>query len=213
MFVALGLVTSCTSLPRYYSGEEVHGWVIDSVTKEPIRDVIVVEIWELEGGLHTDHTANIHIAETHTDEKGYYSFSKWGPTFTVDGTMSGSSPHLVFYKFGYDDASRTNAVSGNLNPDNSISEYSGKQIELEKFNGHAKEYHKKLGSIYSVLMLSHYRDSFDCMWVNIPMFTSAMIKAGSYFRENQIGTGFPSLKSLPEPGCDNPEEILKGYLK
>ena len=89
MVVMLVLAAGCTSLPRYYSGEEVHGWVIDSATKEPIKDVIVVEVWELEGGFpHTDHTANIHIAETLTNEKGYYSFPSWDSKLTVDGVMS-----------------------------------------------------------------------------------------------------------------------------
>lgn len=210
--LVISLLTGCTSLPRIYSGEEVHGWVIDSKTKQPIKDVVVVEIWELEGGWHTDHTANIQIAETLTDEEGYYSFPEWGPSFTVDGRMSGSSPHLVFYKFGYDDVTRMNTVSGNLNLDNSVSEHSGKKIELVKFEGDEKLYPKKLGFFYGFLQSSSYRKPFKCMWKKVPIFTSEMIKAERYFRHKGIYSNFPSLGYFSAPECQDPEEILKGYL-
>jgi len=213
LFTVLGLITGCTSFPRIYSGDEIHGWVIDSKTKQPIKDVVVVEIWKLRGGMHVDHTANIHIAETVTDENGYYEFSNWGPRFTMSGWMDRSSPFLKFYKFGYLPAHRMNRIGGRPILDYSESEHSGKKIKLEKFEGVPKEYQKKLGSIYGILQTSHYRSSFDCVWVNIPMFTFEMIKVGEYFRKNRVGTGFPSLTSLPDPGCENPEEILKGYLK
>jgi len=207
-------VSACTSMPRIYSGDEVHGWVVDSKTKEPIEDVVVVIVWELEGGfIHTDHTANIHIAEAVTNNKGFYSFESWGPKITVDGRRSSSTPRLVFYKFGYDSEYRLNSISGNLNPDNSISEHSGKKIELRKFEGLPKIYERKLGSIYSILETSHYRKSFDCTWTKIPKFTVEMIKAGDYFREKHIGTGFPSINSLPDSDCMNPEIILKDYSK
>jgi len=208
----LAILSACTSFPRIYSGEEIHGWVIDSKTKQAIKDVVVVEIWELEGGLHTDHTANIHIAETVTDEKGYYSFFSWGPRLTVDGSMSASSPRLVFYKFGYDWVGRANTISGNLNPDNSVSEHTGKKIELEKFEGTEKQYPKKLDSVYGFLNLSSYRKSFKCMWKKVPIFTSEMIKAKRYFKERGIYSNFPHLGSLSAPECRNPKEILKDYL-
>lgn len=211
--VMLLILATDFSLPRIYSGEAIHGRVVDSRTKLPIRKVVVVEVWELEGGLHTDHTANIHIAETVTDDNGYYSFPEWGPKFTTEGTMSEFSPVLVFFKFGYDDTRLANSVSGNLNLDSRASEHSGKIIELEKFDGNAEEYQKTLDSVYSVLELSHYRGSFDCMWTKVPRFTAEMIQTGNYFRRHKIGTGFPSLESLPESNCSNPEETLKGYLQ
>jgi len=44
------------------------------------------------------------------------------------------------YKFGYDREYRLNSNSGNLNPDNSVSEYTGKNIELVKHVGLDKKY-------------------------------------------------------------------------
>jgi len=214
MFVMLGLVTGCTSLPRFYSGEEVHGWVVDSVTKEPIKDVVVVEVWELEGGFpHTDNTANIHIAETLTDEKGYYSFPGWGPKFTVDGKLSESSPLLVFYKFGYKNKNFLNQISGNLNPDNSVSEHSGKKIELIKFTGALEDYPKALGSFYLFLTLRDSREALRCQWTKVPIFTSEVIKAERYFKQKRIYSSLPHLGALSAPECGNPGEILKEYLK
>jgi len=214
MLVMLGLLTGCTSLPRFYSGEEVHGWVIDSETKEPIKDVVVVIFWRLEGGFpHTDDTANVHIEETLTDESGYYSFPEWGPEFTVDGRLSESAPRLKYYKFGYDTKSYANTISGNPNPDNSVSEHSGKKIELIKFTGSLEEYPKVLGSFYTFLSLGHYRETLRCQWVKVPIFTSEVIKAEQYFKQKNIYSSLPHLGSLSAPECNNPEEILKEYLK
>jgi len=212
LFLMAGFISGCTSFPRIYSGEEVHGWVVDEKTGEPIEDVVVVIAWELQGGWHTDHTANIHIAEAITDKKGYYFFPDWGPKFTTDGTISGSSPRLVFYKFGYDDAKRMNTVSGNLNPDNSVSEHSDEIIRLEKFEGEEKLYAKKLSSVYGFLQSNSYRKPFKCMWKKVPIFTSEIIKAERYFRHKGIYSSLPGLGYFSAPECRNPEEILKDYL-
>ncbi len=214
MIVMLSLVIGCTSLPRFYSGEEVHGWVIDSVTKKPVKDVVVVIFWRLEGGFpHTDDTGNVHIEEALTDESGYYSFPEWGPTFTVDGRLSESAPRLVYYKFGYDNKSHANTISGNLNPDNSMSEHSDKKIELIKFTGSPEEYPKVLGSFYTFLSLGHYRETLRCQWTNVPVFTSEILKAERYFKQKNIYSSLPHLGSLSAPECRNSGKILKEYLK
>jgi len=211
-------ISGCTAFPRIYSGESIHGWVIDSKTRQPIKDVVVVEIWELEGGWHTDHTANIHIAETVTDEEGYYTFPDWGPRFTTDGSLSRSSPKLVFYKFGYEVARRRNTITGNMHPDNSVSEHSGEKIELVKFHGTPREYYDLFNSVEQIIKASHYRSAFDCVWEKIPRFTAEVV----YLREcisNQRSAyaikKYPSsfLDNLSDPGCEKPREILKDYLK
>lgn len=207
-------VSACTSMPRIYSGDEVHGWVVDSKTKEPIEDVVVVIAWELEGGfIHTDHTANIHIAETVTNNKGYYSFESWGPKITVDGRRSSSTPRLVFYKFGYESEYRLNSISGNLNPDNSVSEYTGKNIELVKHVVLDKKYESKLRSINSILQLSNYRTEFDCTWTKIPRFTAEMIKLNDFFKTNGISNNFPSIRQIDKNSCGNRDALLMEYLK
>ena len=205
-------ISGCTSFPRIYSGESIHGWVVDSKTKQPIKDVVVVEIWELQGGWHTDHTANIHIAETVTNEEGYYVFPDWGPRLTTDGSLSRSSPWLVFYKLGYEVARRRNSITGNMNPDNSVSEHSGEKVELVKFEGEDDLYAKKLSSVDGLLRLSSYREPFKCMWKKIPVFTSEMIKAKRYFRNKSIYSSLPRFGTLSAPECSNPEGILKDYL-
>jgi len=209
----LGLIAACTSFPRIYSGDEIHGWVINSKTKQPIKDVVVVEAWGLQGGIHVDHTANIHIAETLTDENGYYSFPDWGPRFTMSGWMDRSSPYLKFYKFGYVPNRMGNRISGNPNIDNTVSEHSGKKIKLEKFDGTPKQYSKKLGSVSSFLRLGDSHGPFACMWKQVPVFTSEMIKTRRHFRQNGVSSNLPSLGYISSPDCQNPEQILKEYLK
>lgn len=221
LWLILGALTGCANIPKIYSGEAIHGWVIDAQTKQPIEDVVVLEIWELNGfdsilQMESDHNGNVHIAETLTVKNGYYSFPDWGPKFTMNGRMNESSPHLVFYKFGYDDVHLRNTVSGNLNLDNRISEHSGKKIEMVKFEDSPKEYHNKLGSIYSVLHLSDYRSGFDCMWENIPIFSAKMIKLESFFREHKvwlnIGSGYPRIDSFVDEKCGDPRNLLERYL-
>jgi len=112
IFMVFSALSGCTSMPHIYSGDAIEGWVIDSKTKQPIEGVVVVEIWGLEGGFHSDYTANIHIAETLTDNKGYNSFNDWGPKLTVQGAMGSFAPRLVFYKFGYEDVRLSKNVNG-----------------------------------------------------------------------------------------------------
>jgi hypothetical protein len=218
LLAMLSLTTACTSLPRIYSGEDVHGWVIDSETKEPVEGVVVVEVWKLEGGWHSDHTANIHIAETVTDNEGYYMFPDWGPKFTVDGAMSETAPYLIFYKFGYNWVGKLNSVVGNLNPDNSVSEHTGKKIELKKFEGPPSEYYDAVDSVEYILKTSHYRSTFDCMWTKIPRFTAEVVYLREYNSNQRTAyaiKAYPStyLDNLADSGCENPRKILKDYLK
>jgi len=222
-FIIFGLVTlaltGCANLPHIYSGKAVHGWVVDAKNNEPIEGVIVVEIWELFGNQNIiydegDHNGNIHIAETLTDKKGHYEFSKWGPKFTMDGSMDESSPHLIFYKFGYDDVQLHNRVSGNPNRDNSVSEYTGKIIKLEKFNGTPEEYQIKLENLEYVLSLSSNRKGLKCSWAKMPKFTAEMIQLSRYFEKYRISNGsFPPFESIPKSKCGDRDTILKDYLK
>lgn len=212
LMISTVALSGCTSFPRIYSGESIHGWVIDAKTKQPVKDVVVVEVWELQGGWHTDHTANIHIAETLTDEEGYYVFPDWGPKFTTEGVLSRASPFLTYYKFGYEVARRQNSITGNMNPDNSVSEHSAEKIDLVKFEGEEKLYAKKLASVYGFLQGNSYREPFKCMWKKVPVFTSEIIKAERYFRKNGIYSSLPRLGYFSAPECSDPEEILKDYL-
>jgi len=213
IFMVLSALSGCTSMPHIYSGDAIEGWVIDSKTKEPIEGVVVVEIWGLEGGFHPDHTANIHIAETITDKKGYYSFSSWGPKLTVQGTMGSFAPRLVFYKFGYEDVRLSNKVGGYPPADYRVSQYNGEKIEFVKFNGSAEEYNKSLGSIHYLLNIQHTKDNFKCMWVMVPVFTSEMIKLSKYFWERKISNSFPRLEGIDDCNGRSARVILKDYLK
>lgn len=218
LWILISSLSACANFPRIYSGKSVHGWVIDAKTKQPIKDVVVVEIWELYGHdsilqMEGDINGYVHIAETLTDKNGYYEFSDWGPKFTMNGRMDKWSPQLIFYKFGYDDVRHQNHVSGNLHPDNTVSEHSGEKVVLARNEGSPKEYEKAIGSLDDVLRLWSYRKGFECQWVNVPRFAAELIKLSNFFRENRVNNSFPRLTSFPEKKCGDRDQMLKDYLK
>jgi len=210
--IILVVVSGCTHFPRVYLGaEEIHGWAVDSKTKEPIENVIVLAIWELEGGLHVDHTANIMIMETVTNNKGYYFFESWGPRFTMQGRMDELSPKLVFYKFGYDDKYLFNHQRFPV-VDYDVSRHTGKNIELEIFNGQPKEYERRTRGVDEHLGAYKNRSALQCTWTEIPRFTVEMLKLGEYFSSNYVASGFGTINNLNASGCGDAEEILGKYL-
>lgn len=207
------LLTSCSSLPRVYSGERIYGWVVDAETKEPIERAVVVEQWALDGGHHSDHTANIHIAETITDKAGYYEFPAWGPKYTVDGEMNIYAPRLSIYKFGYIPTGRSNTVMGNLNSDNGVSEHSGKTIELIPHMGSVVEYRNRTEFISSVLSLASYQKPLHCTWEKLPYLSAEMIYLNQYFIAHKVVSGAPSIDRFRYFDCSDPEHVLKDYLR
>ena len=190
LLAMLGLTASCTTFPRFYLGaDEIHGKVVDAETKEPIKDVLVVAVWKLYGGMiERQHTGNLVLLETVTDENGNYSFDSWGPRFTISGYLEDESPVLIFYKLGYKSEWLNDYYAQLMFKDvqwygSSYKhlEWSGKTLELKKFIGSQKDYADSLSNLD---MFMFYDRWSNCDWKRLPRFTAAMIKVGAINIDN-----------------------------
>ena len=219
VMMVIGLITGCVPLPRIYLGaDEVHGTVVDAETKEPIPDVIVLEIWEQYDGYHRSHSANLILKETVTDDKGFYAFEGWWPRFTMSGHLDDSAPDLIFYKYGYENKYLSNRMSGVylykgkfITPSYKYSEWSGKTIELKKFVGTPKNYAESLSSLGNFMQYGRwYR---GCDWKRVPQYTAAMIKLNiSLGQDRGWGPSEFTLDRLKSNGARcgfNPGEVEK----
>lgn len=178
VMMTVGLMTGCVPLPRIYLGaDDVYGTVVDAETKEPINDVIVLGVWKQYDGYHGNYSANLVMRESVTDETGYYKLDGWGPRFTMAGHLEDSMPFITVYKFGYLPKQLHN---DRIYPPTKYSEsiWSGKNIELEKFNGSILEYATATSSLGNFMNYgSWYR---GCDWKRIPRYTAAMVKLNQY---------------------------------
>ena len=200
LLIMVGLITGCTTFPRFYLGaDEIHGKVVDAETKQPIKDVVVVAVWELYGGIfERQHTANLVLRETVTDEDGNYSFDSWGPRFTISGYLEDESPDLIFYKFGYKSEWMNDYYAQLMFKDlrwyeasYKRLEWSGRTLELKKFVGTPIDYSKVTSSLDSFLEYGRwYR---GCDWKRVPRYTAAMVKLTQYLASTSAYGGPSSL--------------------
>ena len=176
VMMVIGLMTGCTYFPRFYLGaDEIHGKVVDADTKEPIKDVVVVAVWKQDGGIiEEQHTANLVLRETTSDEQGNYVIDGWGPRLTFSGYIDNSAPSLIFYKYGYAPNRMGNITWGPNAGTYVHSEWTGKTIELKKFVGTPKNYAESLSSLGDFLQYDSWYSG--CDWKRVPQYTAAMIK-------------------------------------
>jgi hypothetical protein len=124
-----------------YSAESIEGWVVDSDTKRPIEDVIVVANWQLHKSTFARKVsaAHLNIMETLTDKYGLFYFDTWGPTFAKLGFFIDRDPALFFYKEGYEYHSVQNPLLSEIeNSKVRRSVWNGATIKLKIFLGRFK---------------------------------------------------------------------------
>jgi hypothetical protein len=220
--ISIGVAGNAEALS--YSAKPITAQVVDADTKEPLADVIVLVLWELEdigggsGGI-------LRFEETVGDQRGHFTFAGWGPQ-TVPPSDDGrlwrldtEQPILYLFKFGY----RLKAVTNYLemrwlgNPTWTgdpvrASEWNGKQIELQRFEGADHLYVRALSRSASRMPLQ------ECRWAQIPRMTAALMKARAIATEQrEFINSLPTMRSLEtkaaDYGCPNPRELLAPYLK
>lgn len=208
MTVFLG-ISKC-SLPNIYSGNELNGIVLDADTNEPLKDIVVVAAWKLEGGYHGEFSGYLHIEETLTDHNGAYHFSKWGPKTSLEGTLSDYSPVLHFYKFGYLYKSYSNKDAPFAIKNDANSQQGENVIMIQAHSGSAKDYRNHSFSIHNLIMLTSL--DYKCIWAAVPRYTAEIVKTGDYFRSKNVSTSIPNIQSLPDNECNDGKSIVQGYL-
>lgn len=216
---------SIEEYPKEYSSLPIRAQVIDSDTKEPLGDVIVVAAWVLEGGLEGGYTeALIQLMEAETDEKGEFYFPAWGPVkvpifVSSNARLKQYSPKLIIFKSGYAPLILFSKYSrGKIIPTLIYSDWNGKQILLEKVYFQNELYLRKMGSLNSSLtsydkFISPAPSLEKCIWKLIPQTLIAL----KHEEERGIGlkgaTMYSSLlsddKRHPDNRCGSFEKFLE----
>lgn len=132
----------CDGAPDEYIMEPIQAEIVDADTGAPIKGVVVVAFWKVEGPRQY-----VKIQESVTDINGSFFFPGWGPMKRVkedDECFLYDDPHLKIFKPGYKAWGGTNMTRFTLTPTpdgtfNGVkskvrkSMYSGTTIKLEPF--------------------------------------------------------------------------------
>jgi len=175
----LGLpLSACHSLTFFYSAEAIAGSVVDAETGRPLEGVIAVAHWQLKGGFEGGTPIKeLQILEAVTDPNGRYSFVAWGPTFASSGYLDNYSPTILFFKPGYKFLRVTNDhwYPGR---DMSKSDWNGRTVKLEAFEGTLPEYAQHMSPFNDELWIAGYAVSNHsgdpCGWKSFPKMLKAM---------------------------------------
>jgi len=199
------LLTACS----HYSAEPTEGWIIDADTKQPMEDVIVVANWQLHKStvgekIPADH---LHIMETLTDRNGRYYFEGWEPRAAQWGFFIDRDPELLFYKEGYQYLGLKNPLRSEIDTSKvRQSVWTGKTIELKRFDGNLEDYATHLSSLYaSMRTILH---GSRCEWKSTPQLVLAVAEQEKIFRENNVHNVLTSLADISGYFCGSAEEYL-----
>lgn len=195
--------------PRVYRGAPITGQVIDTETKLPMADVVVVSEWTLMGGLHIDESGRLLIQETVTDAEGRYAFPAWGPLETTTGVIKSFAPRLHFFKEDYVFKSCENnrAMEAPL-PDPLTSDCSGRVIELTRFHGTDEEYCEKYGGHSIIFLTGMHFD--DCDWEYYPRMMSEFHKLDKRFSKVNKHCHLPTKTHVhPRSPCKSPFDVFR----
>lgn len=158
-----------------YNMQGMEGRVVDQATQQPLDGVMVVEVWEAGGGFEGHTVDYLPLREAETDGAGRYSFPARGAGKVSEGFLKADTPRLIFFKPGYVFMSERNRY----HPDRRFeysrrSDWHGKAIELEKFEGTLQQQAKELERFDGVLgnLAGAGR---RCLWMGIPK-TLAMVR-------------------------------------
>ena len=160
--------------------------MVDAETKAPLEGVIVIALWELErpySGEGPIPSGHMQVTEVLTDAQGHYVIPAWGPKERPKGSyMNNNDPQLVFFKPGYDFQTAENSFPGRMDDDRyevmHNSKWSGKTIELEKFEGDLEAYYDRLIRLHDSLdaVFNRVLGAGDCSWLETPQIIIAFDK-------------------------------------
>ena len=203
--------------PLKYSAEAIEAWVVDAGTKKPVKGVIVVAHWQLLSGWEGHYPmGQMMVMETVTDKTGRFYFPPWGPKWHLgSGILKERDPQLLLFKPGYRPRTLTNQYNFSdemYTKSLRTSQWHGKTIELEPFEGGLEEYMKHLSSLNTSLRTVVGYDS-ECQWRKMPKMLSAIFQQDQIFRDKGIDSWLMQVESLPEAKCGSPKEYFKEMQK
>lgn len=178
-----------------YSAKPITATVVDARTRQPIQGVVVVAQWQLEGGLEGGTFAgNMMVMETVTDSVGVFHFEGWGPKLKPRGTsfsaqLANADPELYLFKSGYRPSIIGNAVDMDKirrDPRVRTSDWDGKQLPLEKFDGTLAEYADK--EVWRLSSELHWTLAAKCAWTSAPKMVMTLKRQTEAFQAAGINT-------------------------
>lgn len=210
---ALAAMLLCAACSNTYRGAAIEGWVVDAQTKQPLEGVIVVVMWELEhGGFHPGQAGALFRKEAVTDGQGRFAFPAWGPMKAERGFMRDATPYIAFFKRGYKTHQVRNQGYAKRQPVPKLwqSEWNGKTVELDRFEGALREYRNEL---YAVTAL--YGTNSQCEWEQMPRLTAQLLDLGDLCTEQELSClpfGIGTLRGAPDAPCSDPD-VLREYKR
>jgi hypothetical protein len=130
-------LTSCEP-SKNYSGASIVAYVVDADSREPVADVHVAAIWEVDGGFSHEIVGYAKVMETVSDAQGKFSFPGWGPVSVSGGVLRGASPALLLFKPGYVYSAFGNTLPADTSaPLLTTSQWHEKRLPLAREHGHS----------------------------------------------------------------------------
>jgi hypothetical protein len=171
------LATCCCAGPNSYSAGPTYGTVIDATTKGPLAGVVIVALWNVEGGMERGPYATLKAGEAVTDESGQYGIGAWGPLPRPDsGVLDQYDPVILVFKSGYLPRRILNDRPGppgrRLNLAVHDSHWNGKAIELQRYDGELKSYSRRVGILVGSLAI--VLEDKNCGWKQVPKAVRAL---------------------------------------
>lgn len=218
LIVMLFPLQSCA---LYYSAAPIEASVVDAESGKPLEGVIVTANWQLKGGMEGGNDfGQMMVMEAVTDKNGRFYFPAWGPKRNVsDGHIKSDGPQLLLFKSGYRYVVLSNKTSVTDRPGPFLkSDWDGKMIKLEKFNGSMGDYAKHVYDLSKEMdrMLDFAHGDKECEWKNVPRMLVELNRKGAYF-ENQPLKPDPwhhimRIEDIPvKAQCGSPKEFLRSY--
>ena len=173
LYAVLTALSGCAAT-HVYNVRGIEGDVMDRATRQPLEGVTVVEVWEVyQPGWHGSTAGYLPLREAVSDSQGHYSFAPRGTMHIEAGYLDESAPWLIFFKPGYVFTSEMNR----FHPDRRFefvrkSDWDGKAIELDRFQGTLDQYAAELERFGSVL--GNLKRGDWCEWMGIPRTLSVL---------------------------------------
>ena len=99
IFVITHMCTACSYFGVFHV-PSVEGRVVDSKTKVPLENVVIIAERSIKGGYHGSIAGHLPYQQVLTDEKGQYMLPGLG-VVGVDDYIDRYTPNMYLFKAGY----------------------------------------------------------------------------------------------------------------
>lgn len=205
-----------------YSAKAISASVVDSATAQPLAGVVIVALWQLQGGAEAGRTGVLEILETKTDSSGRFAFPAWGPISRqgLKGRLLCFDPQLMIFRDGYKPEVLSNRydVVDCLSKDNPVrySEWSGKILKLSKLDDVQLRDSFATFVTHIEFTLDTDGNTGDCYWKEAPQMLAAVHLASARLAATSPGARAKPYFTLDDirntPQCGDPRKIVGEYL-